>query len=69
MVAGIRLTSLTLAALTFNSLAVSLTPRPSSRAARIRCTLNGVVRGLPNRLPDDLARSIEGLRYIVWQRD
>ena len=55
--ADIRLTSLTLAADTFSSLAVSLTPRPSSNAARIRCTWNGVLRGLPRRLPDDRARS------------
>jgi hypothetical protein len=55
--ADIRLTSLTLAALTFSSRAVSRTPRPSSSAARMRSILNGVVRGLPRRLPDDLARS------------
>ena len=55
--ADIRLTSLTLAALTFSSRAVSRTPRPSSRAARMRPILNGVVLGLPRRLPDDLARS------------
>ena len=57
MVADVRLTSLTLAADTFGRRAVSRTPRPSSSAARIRSTWNGVVRGLPNRLPDDLARS------------
>jgi hypothetical protein len=56
-VADKRLTSLTLAADTFSSLAVSRTPRPSSNAERIRCTWNGVVLGLPRRLPDDLARS------------
>ena len=33
------------------------TPRPSSNARRMRCTLNGVVLGLPRRLPDDRARS------------
>ena len=52
-----RLTSLTLAALTFSSRAVSRTPRPSSNARRMRCTWNGVVLGLPRRLPDDRARS------------
>jgi hypothetical protein len=57
VVADIRRTSLTLAADTFNSRAVSRTPRPSSKAARIRCTLNGVVFGLSLRLPDDRARS------------
>ena len=57
VVADVRLTSLTLAADTFSRRAVSRTPRPSSSAARIRSTWNGVVRGLPNRLPDDLARS------------
>jgi hypothetical protein len=56
-VADKRLTSLTLAADTFSSLAVSRTPRPSSNAERIRCTWNGVVLGLPRRLPDDRARS------------
>jgi hypothetical protein len=55
--ADIRLTSLTLAADTFSSLAVSRTPRPSSNARRMRCTWNGVVLGLPRRLPDDRARS------------
>jgi hypothetical protein len=58
LLAGImRLISLTLAALTFSSRAVSRTPRPSSRAARIRPIWNGVVLGLPRRLPDDRARS------------
>ena len=52
-----RRTSLTLVALTFRSLAVSLTPRPSFCAARMRSILNGVVLGLPRRLPDDRARS------------
>ena len=56
-VADMRLTSLTLAADTFSSLAVSRTPRPSSNARRMRCTWNGVVLGLPRRLPDDRARS------------
>ena len=55
--ADIRLTSLTLAADIFSSLAVSLTPHPSSRAARISSTRNGAVLGLPNRLPNDRARS------------
>ena len=55
--ADMRLTSDTLAALTFSSRAVSRTPRPSSSAARMRSILNGVVLGLPNRLPDALARS------------
>ena len=52
-----RRTSDTLAADTFSSRAVSRTPRPSSNAARIRSILNGVVLGLPRRLPDDRARS------------
>ena len=41
-VADIRLTSDT-----FSSSAVSLTPRPSSRAARMRCTWNGVFSACP----------------------
>jgi hypothetical protein len=57
VITDMRLTSLTLAADTFSNRAVSRTPRPSSRAARIRCTVNCVVLGLPRRLPDDLARS------------
>ena len=57
VIADMRLTSLTLAADTFSSLAVSRTPRPSSNARRMRCTWNGVVLGLPRRLPDDRARS------------
>ena len=56
-VADIRRTSLTLAADTLSSRAVSRTPRPSSNARRMRCIWNGVVLGLPRRLPDDLARS------------
>ena len=40
-----RLISLTLAADTFSNRAVSRTPRPSSNACRIRCTVNGVVLG------------------------
>jgi hypothetical protein len=44
-----RLTSDTLAAATLSSPAVSRTPRPSSNAARMRCTWNGVVLGLPRR--------------------
>ena len=50
VIADIRLTSLTLAALTFSSRAVSRPPRPSSSAARMRLTLNGVVLGLPTAL-------------------
>ena len=56
-VADMRLTSDTLAADTLSSPAVSRTPRPSSNAARMRCTWNGVVLGLPRRLPDNRARS------------
>jgi hypothetical protein len=54
--AAIRRTWDTLAGLTF-SRAVSLTPRPSFSAARMRSTVNGVVLGQPRRLPDDRARS------------
>jgi hypothetical protein len=49
-----RLTSLTLAADTFSSRAVSRTSRPSFSAARMRPILNGVVRGRPRHLPDDV---------------
>jgi hypothetical protein len=56
-VGDIRRTSHTLAALTFSRGAVALTPRPSSNAKRMRGTWNGVVLGLPRRLPDDRARS------------
>jgi hypothetical protein len=56
------------AALTFSNLAVSRTPRPSSNAARVRCTLNDAVRGLPNRLPDDRARSHSGHHPIADHR-
>jgi hypothetical protein len=63
-----RLTSLTLAALTFNSRTVSRTPRPASRAARMRCTVNGVVLGLPRRLPDDRARSSPAITPVAYHR-
>lgn len=46
-----RRTSDTLAALTLSRRAVSRTPRPSTNAARIRPTLNGLVKGQPRRLP------------------
>jgi hypothetical protein len=55
--AAIRRTWDTLAADTFNSRVVSRTPRPSSDARRMRCTVNGVVLGRPRRLPEDRARS------------
>jgi hypothetical protein len=57
VVTDMRLTSDTLAGLTFNRRAVSRTPRPSSNARRMRCMIYGVVLGPPRRLPDALARS------------
>ena len=59
-----RRTRDTVAADTFSSRAVSRTPRPSSNARRMRCTWNGVVRGLPNRLPAR-SRSIQPGHHAV----
>ena len=39
-----------------NNRAVSCTPRPSPKANRMRCNVNGVVLGRPRCLPDDRAR-------------
>jgi hypothetical protein len=62
--ANSRRTSLTLAAETLSSRAVSRTPRPSSSAARMRSILNGVVLRLPRRLPDD-PRAIQSRQNAI----
>ena len=56
VVADIRRTSPPLAGNTFRTRAASRAPRPSSSAARMRPIWNGVVLGLPRRLPAALAR-------------